>query len=221
MKISILIPTFNEEDAIRVVINKVKKLRIKNKEIIIIDDGSTDRTYEIIKKIKGIKIFKHKKNMGKGIAIKTGINNSKGNIIINIDADNTYPVESIPRLIRYLKDTNSDLVIGSRFLGKTNHMPLLRYYGNVFFSKLISLLTRKRITDASSGMRAFRKEIIKNLKIKSRNLSWEVEMTTKVLKRGFIVAEIPIKYSERIGESKLNVLKDGFLFFIVIIRSVI
>ncbi|GAI53997.1 unnamed protein product, partial [marine sediment metagenome] len=97
--------------------------------------------------------------------------------------------------------------------------PKLNYLGNIFFSNLISILTRKRITDASSGMRAFNKKILSELNIKSNGLNWEVEMTTKVLKKNLKIKEVPITYNERVGKSKLKPISDGFHFLITILRS--
>ncbi len=220
MKVSIIVPAYNEEGGIKAVIEKLKKLKIKNKEILVVDDGSTDGTYDIIKKIGGIRVLKHEANRGKGVALRTGIEHSKGSIIATIDADDTYPPRCIPQLVEGIEN-GYDMVIGSRFLGAANAMPKIRRLGNVFFSGLISVLTGVKITDASSGMRAFRKSILKRFVIKSRNLSWEVEMTTKALKSGFGVAEVPITYSKRIGNSKLSVFKDGFSFLSTILLSVI
>jgi len=220
MKVSIIVPAYNEVDAIRSVIDGIKLLGMEDREIIVVDDGSLDGTYDAAKGIGGITVLKHEKNLGKGVALKTGIGHSKGDVIITIDADGTYPADDIPRLIEKMEE-GYDMAIGSRFLGKTNSMPKIRFLGNIFFSKMVSLTGGKEVSDASSGLRAFKKNIINDMKIGSRNLSWEVEVTTKFLRKGFRIAEVPIEYSERIGKSKLRIWKDGFSFLFAILRSVV
>lgn len=220
MKSSIIVPAYNEADAIMSVINGIKLLGMEDREIIVVDDGSLDSTYDIVKGIDGITVLKHERNMGKGVALKTGIEHSKGDVIITIDADGTYSANDIPGLIGKMEE-GYDMAIGSRFLGKINSMPKIRFFGNIFFSKMVSLAGGKKISDASSGLRAFRKHIISDMKIGSRNLSWEVEVTAKFLRKGFRIAEVPIEYSERKGKSKLRIWKDGFSFLFAILRSVV
>jgi len=220
--VSIIIPAYNEEKSIKNVIKDIKKYakRIKGKvEIIVVDDGSNDSTLNIIKKMYGIKIVRHMINKGKGATLKTAFNNSKGKILLTIDSDCTYPADMIPDLIKTIKNEEVDIVIGSRFLGKTISMSRLNYFGNMFFSTLITILTGKGVTDASSGMRAFNKKLLSQLNIKANGLEWEVEMTTKSLKKGLKIQEVPITYNERMGKSKLKPFGDGFRFLITILRS--
>lgn len=218
---SIVIPAYNEEDAIRETVERVSAVcnRIGNCEIIAVDDGSSDSTYEILKRMKNIKVVKHKENKGKAVALETGFNNSSGEILATIDADLTYPEDEMPELIKHIRSDKADMVIGSRFVYKTKNMPRLNYCGNRFFAFLISFLTGKRITDGSSGMRAFRRCMLKDMDIKSRNLSWEVEMTTRSIVKGYRVMEIPINYHHRVGFSKLKPFRDGFDFLLAILRA--
>ena len=221
MKLSIIIPAYNEESAIKNVVDEVKKINLHSiqKEIIIVDDGSKDKTYEIAKNISDVNLLKHKYNKGKASALKNGFDHATGELLMTIDADCTYPVSSIPFLVDTVKKEDADMVIASRFLGQITAMSKLNYYGNVAFSKLISILTGKVITDGSSGMRVFKHCIWDDIDVKSRGLDWEVEMTTKVIQKGYDVFEIPIAYSDRVGSSKLNPLTDGFRFFVAIIRG--
>ncbi len=216
MGVSIVIPAYNEEKAIAKVLDQVGRLGMK-KEIIVVDDGSTDRTGKIARKVRGVKVLGHRKNRGKANAIRTGIKNASFDRIVTLDADCTYPVSHVPRLLKELE--SSDLVIGSRFLGKDRDMPGLNSFGNKMFSLMITLLTRKKIVDSSSGMRAFRKSLWDSLDIKARNLELEVEMTTKSLRRGLKVSEVPIPYYERVGKSNLSPLREGFRFFVAILRA--
>lgn len=217
MKISIIVPTYNEEEAIETVLKDLRNIKMDDCEIIVVDDGSSDRTYDIAKQFSDVRIIRHGKNRGKGVALKTGFDSAKGSIIVTIDADNTYKANSILNLVKVIEG-GQDVVLGSRFKGGVKNMPFLRKYGNLFFARLISLLTGKEITDASTGLRAFRKDVLKKINIVSKGLSWDIEMTIKALKKGFKVTEVPIEYSERLGRSKLNPLKDGFHFLKVIIK---
>ncbi len=219
MKTSIIVPAYNEEESIEEVVNEVKAIRLKDKEIVVVDDGSCDDTFRIAGMIKGIKLIRHAKNEGKAGALETGFENSSGEVLATIDADCTYPAGEIPRMARLIADGKADVVIGSRFMGRETGMRRLNYFGNVFFSRLISLLTGKKVTDASSGLRALRKDVWDSIEIKSKGLDWEVEMTTRVIKKGYRLVEIPIEYKERVGQAKLSPVRDGIRFLWAILRA--
>lgn len=219
MKSSVIIPAYNEEDGIAETVKKVSDATQKiGSEIIVVDDGSKDRTYEIAKKL-GIKLIRHEKNRGKAAALVTGFNSASGEILVTIDADCTYPPEEIPKIVGLVESGKADMVICSRFMNGRTKIRLLNYYGNIFFSRLVTALTGKKITDASSGMRAIRSDVWKRIKVMSRGLDWEVEMTTRVIRQGYAVVEVPIKYFDRVGVSKLNPLIDGYRFLRAIIRG--
>lgn len=217
MSVSIVIPAYNEEKAIGKVLSQVSSIKIR-KEVIVVDDGSTDRTSEMARKAGGSRLIRHDVNMGKANALRTGIKNASYDKIVTLDADCTYPVELVPELIKELEN-GADLVIGSRFSGMEREMPALNSFGNKLFTFIIMLLTRRRVSDSSSGMRAFRKGLWDTLGIKARNLEGEVEMTTRSLRKGLKVSEVPIPYMERVGDSKLSPSKDGFRFLMSILRA--
>ena len=180
----------------------------RDEEVIIIDDGSTDSTSRVAEE-SGATLYQHEENMGKVRAIMTGISKARGKTIVLIDADYTYPAADIPRLLAEI-DKGADLVIGSRFLGRIEKMPYLNRIGNRLFSLAASLASGREITDAQSGFRAFRTDLLDKLEIRAKGLEFETEMTVKAAKRGFKVVEIPINYRHRLGRSKLNPLSDGF-----------
>ncbi|MBN2331319.1 MAG: glycosyltransferase family 2 protein [Candidatus Aenigmarchaeota archaeon] len=219
MRTSIVIPAYNEEEAIEDVVNEVKAVRLPDKEIVVVDDGSSDGTYTIASRMKGIRLLRHAKNKGKAGALETGFDNSSGQVLATIDADCTYPAKEIAVMSRLIADGKADVVIGSRFMGRETGMSKLNYLGNVFFSGLISMLTGKRVTDASSGLRALRKEVWDSIEVKSKGLDWEVEFTTRVLRKGYRLVEIPIEYNERVGQAKLSPLRDGLRFLRAILRA--
>jgi len=207
-KYTVLIPAYNEEKAILETIEGVKGAVDDSYEILVIDDGSMDRTYELAKSC-GVRVIRHETNKGKATALKTGVENAIGGIIATIDADCTYEAAKIPDCIRAVEQ-GADLAIGSRFLGQSRTMGILNRIGNRIFSSLISFFTGQRITDAQTGLRAFRKELFYRLPTRAKGLDWETEMTARAVKEGYIVKEIPTKYEERVGESKLDPFADGY-----------
>jgi glycosyltransferase involved in cell wall biosynthesis len=220
MRVSIIVPAYNEEKAVERVVNAAKILRMPwEKEIIVVDDGSRDRTYAIARKIRGIRLLRHPRNKGKAAALETGFRAATGDVLTTIDADCTYPMEAIPIIVEPVAKGEADLVVASRFRGRPSEMPLLNYAGNRFFSLLISLLTLTSVTDGSSGQRAFRKPLLEKVRMRSKGLDWEVEMTTRAIRSGARYKEIPIAYFSRVGPSKLKVFRDGMRFLRAIIRG--
>ena len=217
VKLSIIIPVYNEEKTILKVIQKVKQARIANitKEIIIVDDFSSDKTRDILKKIKDklIKIFYHKKNMGKGAAIRTGLENSTGDIILIQDADIEYSPNDYPRLLKPINDNEAKVVYGSRLEAIRNNMKSmykLHYIGNLFLTMLTNLLYGSKITDMETGYKVFEREVIKNMKLKANRFDFEPEITAKILKRGYWIYEVPISfYGRKFEEGKKITWKDG------------
>ncbi len=213
MRISLIIPAWNEEEALPKVVEEIPD---SVNEIIIVDDGSTDDTHiiakEYEKKYPNVKVYKHKANSGKVAAIRTGIKNATGDIIVLTDADFTYPASDIIHLVNEV-DAGADLVLGSRFMNGINNMPLLNRIGNKIFSLFTSYISGTFITDGQTGFRAFKRERFNKLDVKAKSLEFETKMTVRAAKHGYIVAEVPIHYRERIGKSKLNPIPDGYRMF--------
>lgn len=213
---TLVIPAYNEADSIVKTIEQIPAEFREYGEVLVVDDGSVDNTYKLAKGT-GVRVLKHEENKGKCTALETGISAAKGDIIVTIDADCTYPAHDIERLIRKLKAGN-DLVVGSRFAGKIEGMRLLNRLGNMLLSQLASIVAHKKLTDAQSGFRAFHKDLFFRLKLRARSLEMETEMTTKAARFGFKVVEVPIHYKERVGKSKLHPLKDGARMFKAILH---
>ncbi|MFW5846816.1 MAG: glycosyltransferase family 2 protein [Nanoarchaeota archaeon] len=215
-KLSLIIPVYNEEKTIEKVLNEILKIKYPIKrEIIIVDDCSKDKTLKIINKIaktnKEIIIKKHEKNSGKGSAIRTGLNASKGTIIGIQDADREYNPEEHLKLIKPIIQKKEKIVYGSRFLGKKKIQgKTLFYLGNKFLSFLTSLLYGQKITDMETCYKFYKKECLKNIQLKGQGFEIEPEITAKFLKRGFKIKEIPIKYNPRsTDEGKKIKIIDG------------
>jgi len=209
--LTIIIPCYNEEDTIAEVIQRVKDVSIPiEKEILIINDGSTDKTPEVLSKIKGVRVITHETNQGKGCAIQTGIKNATGNIVIIQDADLEYLPENIPSLIKPIIDGEADVVLGSRFLGQHKGMTKSHFVGNKVLTYATRVLYGHKLTDVMAGYKVFRKEVLESFELKSKEFEIETELVAKALKKNYRIAEVPITYRYRKrGESKIG-WKHGF-----------
>lgn len=216
--LSVVIPAFNEENGIAEIARRVlsakddlRAVGVELAELLIVDDGSRDRTAEIAGRIEGVRLIRHPRNKGYGAALKTGFREAEGDLIGFLDADGTYPPEHFPQLCQ--KALNGvDLVIGSRMAGADSEMPVTRKVGNLFFATLLSLLSRQRVTDSASGMRVFKREVIERIYPLPDGLNLTPVMSTRALHEGITIGEVPIPYSERVGRSKLSVVRDGSIF---------
>jgi len=216
--LSVVIPAYNEERGIAEIIQRVLAILPKlpeagvdRLELIVVDDGSSDRTAEIAESFPEVRLMRHNPNQGYGAALKTGFSQAAGELIGFLDADGTYPPEYFPQLCR-IALTGAELVIGSRMSGAKSQMPAMRRLGNLFFAGLLTLFSRQRVTDSASGMRVFRREILSKLYPLPDGLNLTPVMSTRAIHEGIQVKEFPIPYSERMGRSKLSVLRDGSIF---------
>jgi glycosyltransferase involved in cell wall biosynthesis len=216
--LSVVIPAYNEENGIAEIACRVlsvepdlKKAGVDQLELLIVDDGSKDHTAEVASNILGVRLIRHPRNKGYGAALKTGFSQAKGELIGFLDADGTYPPEYFPQLCRAALN-GMDLVIGSRMAGEQSKMPLTRRVGNFFFANLLTLLSHHKVTDSASGMRVFKREILEQIYPLPDGLNLTPVMSTRALHEGVKLGEIPIPYSERVGRSKLSVIRDGRIF---------
>lgn len=218
-KLSIIIPVYNEEKTILEVLQVLEKVKITlKKEIIIVNDGSTDNSEKIIKKFlrkgkKGIDYkFLSKPNAGKGSAVKTGIKNSTGDIIIIQDADMEYNPHEYQSLIDPIINKKAKVVYGSRRLNKSNekYSSLSFYLGGMLVTWVTNLLYRSNLTDEPTCYKVFEGKLARSMEIKGDKFEWEPEITAKILKKGIRIMEIPISYRPRSMEEgkKIN-WKDG------------
>ncbi len=221
MILSIIIPVFNENKTILEILDRVVKAEIPKfkKEIIIVDDGSTDGTREKITraKLKGVKIILHKNNQGKGAAVKTGISNASGDYIIIQDADLEYNPKSIKNLTAAISDEKS-VIYGTRLnrmphmnKEEKKHLFILHYFGNRFLSLVTSILYGQWITDMETCYKLFPKTAVSKMKINARGFEFEPEVTSKLLKRGYKIKEVSIVATPRGYDEgkKLNTIRDG------------
>lgn len=220
--LTVVIPAYNEEDGIADIVNRVldvrdalKQVAVDNLELLVVDDGSKDKTRDIMHTIEqteqGVRLVCHRQNKGYGAALKTGFGLAQGELIGFLDADGTYPPEYFPQLCREALN-GADIVVGSRMAGADSQMPLTRKVGNLFFATLLSVIGPQRVTDSASGMRVFKRNVLEQIYPLPDGLNLTPVMSTRAVHEGITITEIPIPYSERLGRSKLSVVHDGSLF---------
>tara|TARA_B100000315_G_C14590619_1_gene595535 strand:+ start:3914 stop:4792 length:879 start_codon:yes stop_codon:yes gene_type:complete len=214
MKIVVTIPAFNEEKTIASVIINTRKVlsALKHNFIIqVVDDGSKDRTSSIAKR-EGAIVYSHPQNYGLAETFRSEIKyalKNKADIIIHTDADGQYLARDIPKLIKEIEN-GADLVLGNRFKGKIESMPLIKRLGNKAFSRTISRICKKRIGDAQTGFRAFTKEVA-SLDIISTH-TYTQEQIIRAVREKFKITEVPVYFAKRNGKSRL--LKNPFEYAI-------
>lgn len=214
MKVSVIIPVYNEATTIEEILRRVEAQGIAS-EILIVDDGSTDGTREILHKLRNedrIKVILHEKNQGKGAAVRTGIENATGDVLLIQDADLEYNPRDYPALIQPIEEGIADVVYGSRFLGGPRRTAM---YWHMVANKLLTFMTNLLyntiLSDMETGYKVFKREIVAGLKIRANKFDFEPEFTAKILKRKARVYEVPISFNPRdYDEGKKIGIKDAF-----------
>lgn len=217
--LSVVIPAYNEEDGIASILDRVLSIKgqlnaagIDGPEVLVVDDGSKDRTAEIVRTYASVRLLQHKVNRNYGGALKTGFKNAHGDMIAFLDADGTYPPEYFPQLCNEVIK-GADMVVGSRMAGEKNDSPLVRQLGNFMFASLVSVIGNRRVTDVASGMRVFRRDVLDRLYPLPNGLNFTPVMSVRAIHENIRLVEVPIPHSERDGHSKLSVIHDGMRFF--------
>ncbi|MBR9706089.1 glycosyltransferase family 2 protein [Candidatus Pacearchaeota archaeon] len=214
-RIIVTIPAYNEQKTIARIITDIKEVMDREKhnyKILVIDDGSRDKTAFLAKNAGAI-VYSHPRNYGLAETFRSEIEKClelKADIIVHTDADGQYLAEDIPRLIEEVRKGNH-LVLGSRFKGKIESMPLVKRFGNLAFSKVISQITRISISDAQTGFRAFTKDVAKKIRITSTH-TYTQEQILRASKQKFRIKEVPVYFAKRHGKSRL--LKNPFEYAI-------
>jgi glycosyltransferase involved in cell wall biosynthesis len=214
MKLSIVIPVFNEKQTIEAVIHRVREVDVgMEKEIIIVDDGSEDGTPDVLNALDfpDTKAFFHEKNQGKGAALHTGFSKAQGDIILIQDADLEYDPAEYPKLLRPILDGRADVVYGSRFLGGPHRVLFFWHYvGNKLLTTLSNMLSNLNLSDMETCYKVIKKDLLKRISLKSKRFGFEPEITIKLAKLKAKIYEVPISYSGRdYSEGKKIGWKDG------------
>ncbi|MEE8378362.1 MAG: glycosyltransferase family 2 protein [Candidatus Aminicenantaceae bacterium] len=223
MKLSVIIPVYNEKNTVHKIIRQVLDVKLDmEKEIILIDDGSTDGTREILENLEypNVKVKLHEKNQGKGAALRTGFSLATGDFVIIQDADLEYDPREYPILLTPLLDGRADAVYGSRFLGGPHRVLFFWHYiGNKMLTTLSNILSNLNLTDMETCYKVFRKETLDKLTLKSKRFGIEPEITIKLARQKSRIYEVPISYSGRdYTEGKKIGWKDGVAAIYHLIR---
>ena len=196
MKLSVIIPVYNEADTIGETLARVRRVEL-DKEIIVVDDCSDDGTRELLEKESGIKLVRHERNMGKGMAIRTALRHAIGDVVIIQDADLEYDPQDFHLMLGPIERGEADVVYGSRFLGRRPGMRLANYIANRILAAVASLLFGARISDEATCYKAFRTEVIRAIHLTCRRFEFCPEVTAKLLRKGVRIIEAPIHYTAR------------------------
>ncbi len=216
MKVSIIIPCFNECRTIREIVEAVRASELTEKEIIVIDDCSTDGTREVLKaEITPLvsQVIYHEKNQGKGAALRSGFAAATGEIVIIQDADLEYDPAEYPKLIKPITSGKADVVFGSRFQGGQAHRVVYFWHmiGNRVLTLISNMLTNLNLTDMETCYKVFKRDVLQRIQVEEDRFGFEPEITAKVSKLGCVIYEVGISYYGRTyAEGKKIGLKDGF-----------
>jgi len=214
MKISVIIPVYNECNTIQEIIRRVQATGIPN-EIIIVDDGSSDGTRQVLAEMKEkekVRVIMHEKNIGKGSAVRTGFTHATGDVIIIQDADLEYDPREYPNLLKPIQEGLADVVYGSRFLGAARR-PIL--FWNMVANKILTLVTNilynNILSDMETGYKVFRREVVDGMTLHAKRFDFEPEFTAKILKRKYSIVEVPIAFYPRdYSQGKKIHMRDAF-----------
>lgn len=233
MKLSIIIPVYNEEKTIKQILTRVIKAKLQSgieKEIIVVDDGSTDKTLRVLSEFKiqklKFKFLRHNKNQGKGVAVRTGLKYTTGDFIIIQDADLEYDPNDYKRLLIPILEKKAEVVYGNRFedyplkiWGEDKTILPTHWVGNMILTLVTNLLYGSNLRDMESGYKLFSKKVLDKIDLKARRFEFEPEITAKILKRGYKIIEVPITVSPRTyKEGKKIGWKDGVIAIWTLIK---
>lgn len=220
MKLSIIIPVFNEEKTIGEIIRQVQKVKGFEKEIIVVDDHSTDNTPNVLKKVKGIRIITHEQNHGKGSAIRTGVARATGDYVMVQDADLEYDPQDILLMLEPIKKGKAEVVYGSRFTGQRRNMFFWHWMGNQTLTLLTNILYNTTLSDMETCYKLIPRELLSSLNLQAKRFEFEPEVTAKILKRGIRIWEVPISYAGREYEDGKKISwRDGLPALWTLVRE--
>jgi glycosyltransferase involved in cell wall biosynthesis len=221
MKLSVVVPVFNERQTIAEIVARVQRaLEGREAEIVVVDDGSTDGSVEVLRSLPGIRLIEHRRNQGKGAALRTGFAAVTGDVVIVQDADLEYDPRDYPKLLEPIEDGRADVVFGSRFLGGPHRVLFFWHYmANKLLTALSNIFTNLNLSDMETGYKVFRKAVLDKLHLRCDRFNFEPEITAKVAKARCRVYEVPISYSGRTyDEGKKIGARDGLAALWAIIK---
>ncbi len=212
LKLSVVMPVYNEVKTVEDIISRVLSVPVVH-ELIIVDDFSTDGTARLLRELNHdrVKVFFHEKNRGKGAAVRTGLENASGNAAVIQDADLEYDPRDYVKLIQPIRDGKADVVFGSRFKGDHAGFHPLYKFGNQLLTFIANILYGSRLTDMETCYKMFRTSVLAGIELKANRFDFEPEITSKLIKSGAKIVEVPVSYRSRdFKEGKKITWKDGF-----------
>ena len=212
-KLSVIVPVFNERNTVVEILRRMRAVDIPlDREFIVVDDGSDDGTRDVLTQLADstVHIVKHGVNRGKGAAIRTGLENSTGDVVLVQDADLEYDPEDWPKLLAPILKGRARVVYGSRFTGERRNMLFLHWVGNRFLSLVTNVLYNSTLSDMETCYKLFQREVLDGVQLRANRFEFEPEFTAKVLRRGIRIYEVPISYAGREPhEGKKITWRDG------------
>jgi glycosyltransferase involved in cell wall biosynthesis len=212
--LSVIVPVFNERTTVAEVLRRIRAVELPvDIEVVVVDDGSSDGTDKVLAALgdSTVRIINHRRNQGKGAAIRTGMEAVRGDLVLIQDADLEYDPADWPRLLDPILRGKARVVYGSRFTGERKNMLPLHWIGNRFLSLVTNVLYSSTLSDMETCYKLFDRQVLEGITIESDKFNFEPEITAKVLRRGFRIYEVPISYAGReVDEGKKITWRDGF-----------
>jgi len=212
-KLSVIVPVFNERNTVAEIVRRMRSVDLPvEREIVVVDDGSDDGTRHVLTQLADstVRIVKHGVNRGKGAAIRTGLENSTGDVVLVQDADLEYDPEDWPKLLAPILKGRARVVYGSRFTGERRNMLFLHWVGNRFLSLVTNVLYNSTLSDMETCYKLFERDVLDGVQLRANRFDFEPEFTAKVLRRGIRIYEVPISYAGReLNEGKKITWRDG------------
>jgi glycosyltransferase involved in cell wall biosynthesis len=220
--LSVIVPVFDERNTVVEVLRRMRRVELPvNLQIVVVDDGSTDGTSQILGALEDstVEVVRHPTNLGKGAAIRTGLQHVRGELVLIQDADLEYDPEDWPRLLRPILRGRAEVVYGSRFGGEGGSMPASDWVGNRLLSLVTNLLYNTSLSDMECGYKLFTRKVLDDITIESNRFDFEPEITAKVLRRGFKIYEVPVSFSGRAAdEGRKFAWRDGVRALSTLVR---
>jgi len=212
-KLSVIVPVFNERNTVAEIVRRMRSVDLPvEREIVVVDDGSDDGTRDVLTQLADstVRIVKHGVNRGKGAAIRTGLENSTGDVVLVQDADLEYDPEDWPKLLAPMLRGKARVVYGSRFTGERRNMLFLHWVGNRLLSLVTNMLYNSTLSDMETCYKLFERDVLDGVQLRANRFDFEPEFTAKVLRRGIRIYEVPISYAGReLHEGKKITWRDG------------